>query len=300
MIKRIVTISNPAYLSMKNEQLILRRGDGEDSLTDSIPIEDLGVLLVDHPQVTMTAALLAGLLEKNVAVVTCNTTHHPTGLFLSLDGGVIQSERFREQIESSAPLKKQLWAQTVSAKILNQAALLEKLGIPSENMQRWAKTVTSGDPKNLEGRAAVFYWQNIFKWKFDGFIRERFGLPPNNILNYGYSLVRAAVARALVSTGLLPTLGIHHKNRYNAYCLADDIMEPYRPFVDELVCKIMQEGDNIVELTPALKKKLLILLTIDVKFEDKTSPLMIGLQRTTSSLADCYGGEKRKILYPIL
>jgi len=285
---------------MKNEQILLRRGDGEDAQIDSIPIEDLGVLLIDHPQVMLTAALLAGLLEKNVAVITCNTTHHPTGLFLSLDGGVIQSERFREQIESSAPLKKQLWAQTVSAKIRNQAALLEKLGMPAENMQRWARSVTSNDPKNLEGRAAVFYWQNVFKWKFEGFIRDRFGLPPNNLLNYGYALVRAAVARSLVSTGLLPTLGIHHKNRYNAYCLADDIMEPYRPFVDELVCKIMGDGERIEQVTPTLKKKLLTLLTTDVKFEDKTSPLMIGLQRTTASLADCYAGEKRKILYPIL
>ena len=300
MIKRIVTISNPAYLNIKNDQFILRRGEGEDSLTDSIPIEDLGVLLVDHPQVTITGGLLAGLLEKNVAVITCNSIHHPTGLFLTLDGGVIQSERFREQIESSAPLKKQLWAQTVSAKISNQAILLERLGVEAANMHRWSKAVTSGDPKNLEARAAVFHWQNLFKWKIKGFIRERFGLPPNNILNYGYSLVRAAVARALVSTGLLPTLGIHHKNRYNAYCLADDIMEPYRPFVDELVCKIMQEEDDISELTPTLKKKLLALLTIDVKFEDRTSPLMIGLQRTTASLAECYGGEKRKILYPIL
>ncbi len=287
-------------MSIKNDQLILRREVDGETLTDSIPIEDIGIVEIDHPQITLTGGLLSGLLEKNVALISCNNTHHPTGLFLSLDGGVIQSERFGEQIAASVPLKKQLWAQTVSAKVTNQAALLERLGIDSEKMHRWAKAVTSGDPKNVEGRAAAFYWQNIFKDKTEKFIRDRYGDPPNNLLNYGYAILRAAVARALVSTGLLPTLGIHHHNRYNAYCLADDIMEPYRPFIDQLVCKIIREEDDYTAVTPALKKKLLALLTLDVRLEDRTSPLLIALQRTTASLAECYGGNKRKILYPIL
>lgn len=224
----------------------------------------------------------------------------PSGLMLPLAGNTTQSERFRHQIEASLPLKKQLWQQTIQAKIINQSAVLySQRGMECGNMEAWAKQVKSGDTDNLEGRAAAFYWQNLFG-NIKGFHRDREGVAPNNLLNYGYAILRAVVARSLVGSGLLPTLGIHHHNRYNAYCLADDIMEPYRPYVDRLVAEIVGSGANITELTPELKSKLLSIPILDVVINGRRSPLMIGVGTTTASLYRCYSGEIRKIAYPIM
>ena len=170
-------------------------------------------------------------------------------------------------------------------------------GFDIQNMLHWADNVKSGDPENLEGRASAWYWKNIFG-NTSGFIRHPAGSPPNNLLNYGYAILRATTARALVGSGLLPTLGIFHRNQYNAYCLADDVMEPYRPFVDRLVLSILKDETPAEELTPAIKKKLLVLPAQDVLLQKETSPLMIALQRTTASLAKCFLGETRKIIYP--
>jgi len=218
-------------------------------------------------------------------------------MLLPLDGNTIQSERFRAQIDATEPLKKQLWQQTVKAKIANQAAVLQQWDIPNNYLKTSAQTVKSGDPDNNEAKAAAYYWSNLFPaaWMF---FRKREGPPPNNLLNYGYAILRATVARAIVGAGLLPTLGIFHRNRYNAYCLADDIMEPYRPFVDVIVRSIIDETSAVEGLTQELKVKLLKLPTVDVLMGEETSPLMIAAQRTAASLAKCYTGEQRKILYP--
>ena len=315
MIKRTLYFGNPAYLSKKNNQLVITKPaniteETEDyekeelSEITTVPIEDIGVMILDHGQVTLTHGLVDGLLENNVALVTCNRKHHPTGLMLPLDGGHTQSRRFQEQIKASEPLKKQLWQQTISAKIRNQAAMLRLKGVPITNMLNWAKKVRSGDPDNYEARAAAYYWKNLFpdavnESMSEGmFIRDRDGEPPNQLLNYGYAILRAIVARGLVASGLLPTLGIHHHNKYNAYCLADDIMEPYRPFVDHLVYIIVRNGEDFYELSTSIKKQLLQIATTDIIIEGKRSPLMVGLQRTTLSLAKCYEGELRKIIYP--
>lgn len=220
-------------------------------------------------------------------------------MLLPFDGHNTQSETFRYQIEATQPLKKQLWQQTIQAKILNQAAVLAQRGIAHDNMLHWVKQVKSGDPENYEGRAAAYYWKNVFPKKIE-FFRGREGDPPNNLLNYGYAILRAIVARGLVCSGLLPTLGIHHRNKYNAYCLADDIMEPYRPYVDEIVLGIIDRGENFLELGTAIKTQLLGIATVDVKFDKTTSPLMVGLQSTTASLAKCYQGKSRKISYPLI
>ena len=252
MIKRTLYFGNPAYLSVKLEQLEIRFPEVENclNLLDSIkeqsvkriPIEDIGVVVLDNRQITITQGALAKLLDNNVAVITCDEHRMPSGLMLPLSCNTTQSERFQEQIEASAPLKKQLWQQTIQAKIFNQSVVLRKLrNLDCDNMESWAKQVKSGDSDNLEGRAAAFYWQNLYG-HIKGFRRDREGVPPNNLLNYGYSLLRAVVARFLVGSGLIPTLGIHHHNRYNAYCLADDIMEPYRPYVDVLVDEIVDSG----------------------------------------------------------
>ncbi len=264
----------------------------------TVPIEDIGVLIMDHQQVVVTHMLLSALLENNVAVITCNEQHMPTGLLLNLDGHTVQTELFRMQIEASEPLRKNLWMQTVQAKLRNQAAVLEQIGIPGDVLREFAKNVRSGDPDNLEARGAAHYWKHVFPSHLQ-FVRHRFGAPPNNLLNYGYAILRAVVARSLVGSGLLPTLGIHHRNKYNAYCLADDVMEPYRPFVDELVVKLVVH-DRIVatELTTAIKGELLKVPTLDVLIDEKRSPLLVAVQRSTASLAQCFQGDQRKALYP--
>ena len=295
MIKRTLYFGTPAYLKTKDEQLVFE--SAETSETKTLPIEDIGVLILDHQQITITQALIAKLLANNVALITCDNSHHPTGLLLNLDGNSLQSAKFQAQVDASIPLKKQLWQQTVGCKITNQAALLETTRIPVKNMRNWAAEVKSGDSENHEAVAAVYYWKNLFPL-FPDFKRERFGDAPNNLLNYGYAILRAVTARNLVASGLLPTLGIFHKNQYNAYCLADDIMEPYRPFVDKVVLNIINLNGNFLELTPSMKKDLLTIPAMDVLINNEKSPLMVAVQKTTASLVKCFEGKQRKILYP--
>lgn len=295
MIKRTLYFGNPAYLKTANEQLIIEIPDSGES--KSSPIEDIGLLILDHWQITITQALMTKLLANNTAIITCDHTHHPTGMWLSLDGHTLQSQKFQAQVEASTPLKKQLWQQTVICKIENQAALLEQQREENKLLLTYARDVKSGDSENQEAKAAAYYWKRIFA-DFLEFRRERYGPPPNNLLNYGYAILRAMVARSLTASGLLPTLGIHHRNQYNAYCLADDIMEPYRPFVDRIVCQIIRANGKFLEMSPSIKKTLLQLPATDVKIEGQKSPLMNAVQRTTASLAKCFEGKERKILYP--
>lgn len=335
MIKKTLYFGSPAYLSCKNEQLIIDFKeeqleinfiDYDENTNDSkwkqrydprfrgdstIPIEDIGIIIIDHWGVSISHFLISSLLENNAAIITCNKNHMPTGMMLNLDGNQVQAEKFRAQINVSLPLKKHLWQQTVEAKIKNQAALLSSKPVPSplgrdrvgfinvDNMLKWSKEIKSGDSSNLEARAAAFYWKAIFPDNID-FYRARHGPPPNNLLNYGYAILRAITARALVASGLLPTLGIHHHNKYNAYCLADDVMEPFRPFADKIVCEITNYGTEPEELTTNVKKRLLDIASMDILIDDEKSPLMVGMQRTTSSLSKCFEGIQKKILYPSL
>ena len=301
MIKKTLYFGNPCYLFSQDEQMKIKRQNLEKGIEETIssPIEDIGVVIIDHYGVTISQYLIAKLIENNVAIILCNNKHMPTSMLLNLDGNSVQSERFKEQITAKKPLIKNLWQQTVSAKIYNQASLLKKNNLNSANMFAWVNEVKSNDSKNLEARASAYYWKNLFPKELK-FTRDRFGLPPNNLLNYGYAILRAIVARGLVASGLLPTLGIHHKNKYNAYCLADDIMEPYRPFVDEVILNILKQGIDYSEVTTELKKMLLSIPTIDIFFASEKSPLMVGLQRTTASLAKCFMGETKEIVYPYL
>lgn len=300
MIKRTLFFGNPAYLSLRNEQLVVKLTDAQaqEEVVKTVPIEDVGVVVLEDRQITITNGAMDALLKNNCAVITCNDKHMPTGLLLPLEGHTLQSERFALQIEASLPLKKQLWQQTVQAKIRNQGVLLKRL-YSAENrcMMVWANDVKSGDSENLEGRAAAYYWKFMFPNE-EVFKRDREGEAPNNLLNYGYAILRAVVARALVASGLLPTLGIHHHNRYNAYCLADDIMEPYRPYVDEVVAEIMRSGIDCDELTTEIKKQLLVIPVREVQINGQRSPLMVAVTQTTASLAKCFSGELRKIVYP--
>ncbi|NEW81483.1 MAG: type II CRISPR-associated endonuclease Cas1 [Mariniphaga sp.] len=301
MIKRTLFFGNPAYLRFKDEQLVINLPETsalpEKDRTITIPIEDIGFVVLENPQITITHQLMSALVENNVAVLTCDHRHMPTGLLLPLEGNTTQCERFTHQINASEPLRKQLWQQTVRQKILNQAAVLNQEGRKTENMKYWADQVKSGDTENHEGRAAAYYWGELFDTSLD-FRRDPDGFAPNNLLNYGYAILRATVARSLVASGMLPTLGIHHHNRYNAYCLADDVMEPYRPYVDRLVLEILDGPEMPEELTKEHKAKLLQIPVLDVTINDRRSPLMLAAQQTTASLAKCFLGELRKIEYP--
>ena len=310
MIKRTLYFGNPSYLSLKQNQLVLRLPEVEknDTLPESfrkeahvtIPVEDIGVVVLDHQQITITQGLLEALLENNCAVITCDKQRLPVGLMLPLCGNSTQTERFRYQLQASLPLQKQLWQQTIIAKIENQAAVLRDVrGLNVANMQRWAMEVRSGDAMNLEARAAAYYWKEAFPMVED-FKRDRDGIAPNNMLNYGYAILRAVVARALVGSGLLPTWGMHHRNKYNAYCLADDVMEPYRPFVDRLVMSLYDKYGVVETLEKHHKAELLSVPTLDVTINGKRSPLMVAVGLTTSSLQKCYAGEARKIVYPTM
>lgn len=301
MIKRTLYFGNPAYLSLRLGQLVIafpsNGAAGGEKEERTIPVEDIGIVILDNRQITITQGLMEMLIDNNCAIITCGNNHLPVGLMLPLYGNTVQNERFRNQIDSTLPLKKQLWQQTIRSKISNQASVLQYVtGEVHNNMLVWAEDVRSGDVENMEARAAAYYWKNVFPENPD-FRRGREEADPNNLLNYGYAILRAVVARALVASGLLPTLGIHHHNRYNAYCLADDIMEPYRPYVDRLVYDMVNENSSL-ELTKETKAKLLSIPTIEVVINDRRSPLMVAVAQTTASLAKCFNGESRKLIYP--
>jgi CRISPR-associated protein Cas1 len=298
MIKKTLYFSNPCSIRKKDMQLQIVYTEEDRKIDTAIPIEDIGLIILDNPQIIISNALLMALNENNSAIISCDTSHLPYGLMLPMFSHHTFTEKLQAQLEASLPLKKNLWQQTIISKIENQAALLKKVGVDTKKMDFYISDVKSGDPGNVEGRAAAYYWDNLFIGT--EFLRDRFGEHPNNLLNYGYAVLRAIVARSLIASGLFPSLGIHHRNKYNPYCLADDIMEPYRPFVDSLVLDIIQSYPDSEDLTPELKKKLLQIPVVDVVIDGKSSPLMVGVQRTTASLASCFEGVTRKILYPVM
>jgi CRISPR-associated protein Cas1 len=297
MIKRTLYFSNPTMLRMKDKQLKaeITNENGETEIKTAA-IEDLGVVVIDHPQITITSGLIQELQENNVALITCDKKRLPQSLLLPIEGNKTQRERYQAQIEATEPLKKQLWQQTITYKIRNQAAVLNSFQLRSDYLVPLHKNVKSGDSDNCEATAAAYYWRTLLG-HINGFRREKEGPPPNNYLNYGYAILRGAVARSIVIAGLLPTLGIHHRNRYNAYCLADDLMEPYRPYVDEIVYKMVNEMGLAEDLGKEHKKVLMGIPYIDVKIDGETSPLMIATQKTATSLVKCYMGEQRKLIY---
>lgn len=293
MLKRTLFFSNPYHLSLQNKQLVI---DSSDSLAhNTVPVEDVGFVIFDHPQISFTMKLVEQLNAFNVGVVFCDSNHMPSSMLLPLDSNHIQTETFNLQVAASEPLKKGLWKQTIEAKITNQAQLLEKFGHRAQDIKNLARTVKSGDAENREGFAARLYWQRLMGKEF---YRDRLGPPPNHFLNYGYSILRSAVARSLAGSGLLATLGIHHHNRYNSFCLADDIMEPYRPYVDEIVVELFRNHPGSFTVEKEHKAELLKLMAIDVVIGEVKRPLMVALSITTASLARCFSGESRKITFP--
>ena len=294
MLKRTISFSKPYSLSLKNCQMVIKMKEDPDFVR-TIPVEDIGYVLLENQQISITLPLLNALADNNAAVIVCTDKMMPNAMLLNLDSNSIQGERYREQVNASEPLKKNLWKQTVEAKIRNQAALLNKLDKDGDILKPYWQNVKSGDSDNREGIAAKLYWDALFG---EDFVRYRTGDTPNEMLNYGYMVLRAAVARSLMGSGLLPAFGIHHRNRYNSFPLADDIMEPYRPFVDEIVFGLYANGET--ELNKEVKAEMLSLLCVDTVFDKITRPLEVGLSVTTASLAKCFSCEQKKIVYPLL
>lgn len=294
MLKRTLVFSNPISLSLKNQQIVIAYKDSPDEKV-TVPIEDVGVVVLEHQQINVTLPLLNALTDSNVQLVICNDKGMPNSMLLNLDTNVTQGKTLRNQINAGEVLKKQLWKQIVEGKIHNQANLLDKVGCDGNILRPYYSNVKSGDSDNREGIAARIYFQELYGKEF---VRDR-NLPGiNALLNYGYTILRAAVARSLVSSGLFPALGIFHHNRSNAFPLADDIMEPYRPYVDEVVYDLANKGK--LELTKDVKADMISILYADTYFEKVIRPLSVGLSLTSASLAKCYAKEETKIKLPMM
>lgn len=296
MLKRTLLFQSDGCLSMNLKQLCFTPRSGEKR---TVPVEDIGIVLIDSVCMTVTVPLLNELTQNNICVILCNSKHLPASILLPMSGNALSQKVIAAQIEASEALKDRLWKQTVRAKIRNQAQCLQ---IGSKDgaklLQNLAEKVQNGDPENIEGTAARAYFKNHFPDR--RFLRDPDGDMPNPALNYGYAVLRAAVARALVSSGLLTIIGIHHHNQYNEFCLADDIMEPYRPFVDDLVMNPPDAADFMSEeITSGMKQKLLSLLAADVRIDGTKRPLMSALSQTSASLARCFLKEEKEISFPV-
>ena len=293
--KRTLVFTNPTYLSTKNEQLIASfPGSCKNSI--SIPIEDIGYIILENQQITITNRLLSKLAQNKALAISCDNFHLPCAMVTPFVGHTQQSQRIRFQIGSSLPLKKQLWKHTIISKIENQYDHLKLINKYPHRLKELSEAVTSGDKTNCEAIAAAYYFKNLFS--NPSFKRSRHGSPPNNLLNYGYAILRGITARALSSTGLLLSLGIKHQNKYNPFCLADDIMEPYRPFVDSIVLSIVGSGTKINVLSPKIKGKLVKISSLDVSINNKKSPLMTAMSITSNSVYECFTKRRKKIIYP--
>lgn len=293
MIKRTLFFSHAVCLSARHKQLVIFSKETQEETL--VPIEDIGFVIVENALVSLTIPLINELTDNNCALIFCNEKHLPFSMTMPLDCNEIQSQLFSAQINAKLPVKKKCWKQIVEYKIKNQGLVLKKYDLDFTRLVDFSKCVKSGDPTNMESQAAKFYWDNLFgkKWCHD-----RFGDFPNNYLNYGYAILRAATARALVGSGLLPTLGIHHHNKYNAYCLADDLMEPYRPFIDDEVIEYISTNPDEKELGLEFKKRILQVLVRDVKMGNLTRPMMVALSMTSASLANALSNESEKLKLP--
>ncbi|MGD9489605.1 MAG: type II CRISPR-associated endonuclease Cas1 [Calditrichaceae bacterium] len=293
MIKKTLYFGNTAVLRIKDRQLRIIRPEHDDV---TVPLEDIGVIMLDHYGISVSHGVLSSCMEYKIALINTNERHMPAGLLMPLSGNVEQGERFIAQTGVGQALKNNLWQQIIKAKIRNQAGILKQLNLPYEPLIKMSKEVMTRDRTNRESLAARFYWENLFHPS--EFRRNREGKPPNNLLNFGYAILRAVVARSLISTGLLPTLGIFHRNRYNAFPLADDIMEPFRPFVDIVVRELAEEELELSRIDNNIRNRLLEIQAMPVLMEKEVRPLMLAADRTCSSLMQCFKGLRKKLVCP--
>lgn len=284
------------YVSVKLNQLVITI---DDELITT-PVEEIGSVIIDHPQVKISTPAHVALIQVNASIIYCDEKHLPVGVTQPLGVNYIANKRARLQLAAKPTFNKQLWKTVVKKKIANQAAVLNHYGFNSMPLEKYARQVRSGDSSGLEGLAARYYWQYLFSEMMYNFTRDRYGIFPNNMLNYGYSILRTAVARALQGVGMMNLVGIHHHNQYNAFCLADDIMEPYRPLVDILVLEYINEfGVPETEgLTKRMKKHLLKLETYNCYWKGQKTPSSRAILRTAESLVKCYELKQVILKYP--
>jgi CRISPR-associated protein Cas1 len=294
MISRALLFTSAVRLSLKNGQLIIEFKDASKP-RQQVPIEDVGYVIIEDRDSIITMSAISALSENNVAVAFCDSTHMPKSLLLNLDSHSTQTERFRAQLDATVPLKKNIWQQLIVGKIRNQSLLLNKLGFDGDSLKPLYMNVKSGDPDNKEGSAARMYWRELFGKTF---VRDRDAAGVNGLLNYGYITLRAATARALMGAGVLPLIGVFHRNRYNSYPLADDVMEPFRPFIDETVYNLVKDGR--CDITKETKSALIKTLYADTKYSKVMRPLEIGLSMTCASLARCFAKEQKELELPML
>lgn len=292
MLKRSLVFENPVILRLKDKQLVVSFKELPDEKR-TIPIEDIGFVLINHPMVSISMPLLNELASNNIAVVFCDEKGLPQSMLLNFDSNLTQGKIISEQLVAGEVLKKNLWRQIIVSKIKNQSLLLNKLGLDGESLKPLYMNVKSGDSDNKEGIAARLYFKTLFGKEFT---RDRNTGGINAFLNYGYAILRAATVRAVLSSGLFPALGIFHHHRSNAFPLADDIMEPFRPFVDEIVYDLFRQNQS--ELTKENKGKLIASLYCDTYYEKVTRPLSVGLSITMASLAKCYINEHKTLNLP--
>ena len=292
MIKQTLFFSSPVSLSLKYNQIEIRFRDIDEIITR--PIEDVGIVIIENPMVHITMPLISALTNNNVAVIFCDDRCMPNSMLMPLESNSIQQEIYKIQFDVTQPTKKRIWKEIIESKIRNQAVLLNKLGLDGDILKPYYMNVLSGDSDNREGSAARIYWQQMFGKHF---VRNREGCYPNSMLNYGYTVLRAAVTRALLGSGLFPLLGIFHRNRYNAFPLADDIMEPYRPFVDSAVKQIYDFSSD-ENMSKDIKQVLIRVLFSDVKIKGQIRPLQVALSITTASLVRAFKDKKECLMFP--
>jgi len=280
MIKRIIEVSNPAHLHLRNYQMIIKKEGENDS---SVPVEDIGILVLANPSITISQSLIASCQENNCTIVFCDQKHFPVSILLPIASNSTHSKVLNIQTSVKKPLKKRLWQKIIIAKTEAQARTLSFLKKDPSPLSTMKKRIKSGDTKNIESQAARIYWLKLFG---KGFTRNYKESGINSLLNYGYSLVRASVARSLCGTGLHPALGIHHHNQYNPMCLADDLMEPLRPLVDRKVYELNETG--ISELDKKTKLSLLSILSENVLLETTKFPMIVANQHMAVSLKKAF------------
>lgn len=296
--KRLIYINSTAYLSQDNGRLSIQQKESESKTY--IAVEDIGLLILDSFSCTITLSIIQTLLEYDIAILVCNSQHLPLGLMVNPNSHTLYSKKMQSQIASSIPLKKQMWKQTIEQKIENQAKILFQISLEqSKLVETIGRKVLSGDSDNQEAQAAVKYWECILQ-NFPAERRDRFGAPPNNLLNYTYAILRALIARALACSGCLLVLGIHHKNQYNHFCLADDIMEPYRPIIDNYILFLIEEEWNEVpeELDKQVKFDLMQISTLDVSMKGQTRTLQSAIDLTAQSVMRSFEEGKCLLEYP--
>jgi CRISPR-associated protein Cas1 len=294
MIKRIVEVANPSYLHLKHKQLLI---DQDHETVAQIPIEDIGALILEHSAISLTQPLIIECQKNNVAIIFCDEKHLPYSTILPIaEGNNLHNKILKQQINISEPTRKNLWKQIIAQKINNQANTLQQFNKPFTRLTKLASEVKSGDSANCEGLAAQYYWKALFG---KGFTRDQNADGINAVLNYGYSIIRAMIARSIVTAGLHPTIGLFHHNQYNALCLADDLMEPLRPWVDCIAYKLYQQDKNI-KISKEIKIPFLSLVSQNVKLNKKQMPMMVSMHYLMADLKRNFTKDTLKLTYPSL